>query len=115
MYLDKLERLLKQTYPKLITQDNLTFKKSFGAVAGYVQGKIFISCGKFGVALKLPPKTLEKLFKEKGVRHLKYFAKGHIKKEYAVLPKRITDNKKKFKRLIEQSIDYVLNGFTTAL
>jgi hypothetical protein len=30
----------------------LEFKSVFGAVGGYVDGKIFVSCGKFGVALK---------------------------------------------------------------
>ncbi len=29
---------------------------------------------------------------EKGVKHLKYFPKGHVKKEYAVLPKRILED-----------------------
>ena len=73
-------------------------------MAGFVDGNIFISCGKFGVALRLPPETLEKVFKENGVEHLKYFPRGHIKKEYAVLPKRILDDKKHFKKLLDQSI-----------
>jgi len=36
----------------------LEFKNFFGAVTGYVDGHIFVSCGKFGVALRLPPDTL---------------------------------------------------------
>jgi hypothetical protein len=35
---------------------------------------------------------------------LRYFPKGHIKKEYAVLPKRILEDKPQFKRLLEKSI-----------
>ena len=84
----------------------LEFKNCFGAVAGYIDGHIFISCGKFGVALRLPPETLDNIFKEKGVKHLKYFPNGHIKKEYAVLPKRIIENEQQFKELIEKSIKY---------
>jgi hypothetical protein len=63
-YRDKLESLLKKVRPRLSSTHNLEFKKCFGAVAGYVNGNIFISCGKFGVALKLPPEALAMLFKE---------------------------------------------------
>lgn len=79
----------------------------FGAIAGYVNGHIFISCGKFGVALRLPPETLKSLFKERGVKHLKYFPKGHIKREYAVLPKRILEDKKQLRELIDQSMELI--------
>lgn len=103
-YLDEITKLLKQTCPKLSTTHKVEFKNCFGAVAGYVDGKIFISCGKFGIALKLPKDILDELFDEKDVKHLRYFPKGHIKKEYAVLPKRILENKQKFKKLIEKSI-----------
>jgi hypothetical protein len=68
-YRDKLESLLKKVRPRLSSTHNLEFKKCFGAVAGYVNGNIFISCGKFGVALKLPPEALAMLFKEKGGNH----------------------------------------------
>jgi len=106
-YQKKLEALLTESRPRLADTHELEFKNVFGAVGGYVNGKIFISCGKFGVALKLPTETLESVFKEKDVRHLKYFPKGHIKKEYAVLTKRILKNKKKFKKLVDKSIEYV--------
>ncbi len=90
-YTNKLKKLLKRTHPRLAYTHKLEFKNCFGAVAGYVDGRLFISCGKFGAALKLPPETLESLFSEKGVKRLKYFPNGHIKKEYAVLPKRIME------------------------
>ena len=103
-YLNRLKALLKQTRPRLANTHRLTFKNVFGAVGGYVNGRIFISCGTFGVALKLPPEMLEALFREKGVKHLKYFRNGHVKKEYAVLPKRILNNKSQFKKLLDKSI-----------
>ena len=103
-YLEEITTLLKQARPKLFTTHQLKFKNVFGAVGGYVNGKIFISCGKFGIALKLPPETLDELFKEKDVKHLKYFPRGHIKKDYAVLPKRILENKRQFQKLIRKSI-----------
>src|SRR3989338_6187797 len=105
-YLNKVATLLKQSYPKLSITHRLEFKNVFGAVGGYVNGKIFISCGKFGLALRLPPRVLDALFKEKGVKHLKYFPKGHIKKEYAVLPRKIMENRQQFKGLIDISVKY---------
>ncbi len=105
-YLEEITTLLKQARPRLSATHRLEFKNVFGAVGGYVNGKIFISCGKFGVALKLPKNVLDELFQEKDVKHLKYFPKGHIKKDYAVLPKRILENKKEFKQLLNESLQY---------
>lgn len=109
-HFEKLTKLLEQTRPRLTTQHRSEFKNVFGAVGGYVNGRIFISCGKFGVALRLPPKALDDLFREKGVKHLKYFPKGHIKKEYAVIPKTMLENKHRLKKLVDESIKYALSS-----
>jgi hypothetical protein len=61
---EKLERLLHQTQPRLASRFHVEFKNVFGATGGYVSGRIFVSCGKFGLALK----------------------KGHVKKDYLILP-----------------------------
>lgn len=106
-YLNKATTLLQQTHPNLATTHHLEFKNVFGAVGGYVDGTIFITCGKFGIALRLPLETLDILFQEPDVEHLRYFPKGHIKKEYAVLPKRILDDKSQLQRLVDESIKYV--------
>ena len=108
-YSEKITTLLGQIRPKLSTTHRLEFKNVFGAVGVYVNGCIFVSCGKFGVALRLPPQTLESLFNEKIVKHLKYFPNGHVKKEYAVLPKRIIEDSPKFKKLLDKSIKYALS------
>lgn len=108
-YFDEVTRILKQVYPNLISTYRLQFKNVFGAVGGYVNNHIFISCGNFGVALRLPPEVLEKLFKEKGIKNLKYFPNGHIKKEYAVLSIKILDNKQRLKKLVDESIKYTLS------
>ncbi len=107
-YFSRITKLLKQARPRLAATHGLEFKNVFGAVAGYVNGRIFVSCGKFGVALRLPPEVLKILFKEKGAKHLKYFPNGHIKKEYAVLPKRIIEDKNQIKRFVDKSIEYAL-------
>ena len=54
LYRDNLIQFLDKTYSKLFTAHDIEFKNVFGAVGGYVDGNIFISCGKFGFALKLP-------------------------------------------------------------
>ena len=108
-YSKKITTLLEQVRPKLSTTHRLEFKNVFGAVGGYVNGRIFVSCGKFGVALRLPSQTLESLFNEKVVKHLKYFPNGHVKKEYAVLPKLIIEDSHKFKKLLDRSIEYALS------
>ena len=104
--LDKITKLLEQVQPELFTTHRVEFKNVFGAVAGYVDGRIFISCGKFGVALRLPSDILITLFQEQDVEHLKYFPKGHIKKEYAVLPQRILNDDNRFRTLVHQSMRY---------
>lgn len=77
-YNNDIMHLLKKTLPKINKQHRLEFKNVFGAVGGYVYGKIFISCGKFGVALKLPREVPDNLFKEKDIKPLKYFPKGEL-------------------------------------
>ena len=106
-YRDQLESILKKARPHLSSTHDLKFKKCFGAVAGYVNGNIFISCGKFGLALKLPPETLATLFKEEGVKPLKYFPNGHVKKDYAVLSKQILNDPARLKKLVNKSIKEV--------
>ena len=106
-YVGKLEQVLMHVRPRLRTH-RLEFKNCFGAVAGYVDGRIFVSCGKFGVALRVPPETLTELFRERDVQHLRYFPKGHVKKEYAVIPQRILDDQDRSRKLLAQAVKYAL-------
>ncbi len=108
-YFEKITKLLEQANPKLATTYQLEFKNVFGAVGGYINDRIFISYGKFGVALRLPQETLNIFFQRKDVKHLKYFPNGHIKKEYAVLPKRILENSSQFPKLLDKSMKYALS------
>ena len=108
-YLDEVTELLKQISPKLAVKYRLEFKHCFGAIAGYVNGQIFILYGKFGVALKLPTEILTTLFKDKAVGHLQYFQKGYVKKEYAVLSKQMIADGHRFKELLDKSIEYALS------
>ncbi len=108
-YREKIAELLARTYPELATTRRLEFKNVFGAVGGYVDGRIFASCGKFGFALRLSPETLRALFREKKAEPLKYFPNGHVKKEYASLHKRIIEDKGRLKKLVKESVQYTLS------
>ena len=109
-YSNRLEDLLKRVRPRLAISHHLEFKNCFGAVAGYVNGKVFVSCGNFGLALRLPPEILAQLFREADVSPLKYFAGGHVKREYAVIPKRIIGDRSRFKKLVDKSVRFVLGA-----
>ncbi len=108
-YFDKITKLLEETHPKLSITHRLEFKNVFGAVGGCVNGSIFTSCGRFGIALKLPPDTLATLFQKKEAKHLKYFPNGHIKKEYVVLSKLMLNNERQLQKLVDESVEYVLS------
>lgn len=105
-YFDKLKPLLDRFRPRLGRTHRLDFKPFFGAVAGYLDGRIFVSCGKFGIALRLPPETLRSVLKMRGSKPLKYFPKGHVKKEYAIIPPAILESESRFKELLDKSVRY---------
>ena len=108
-YQKKITALLASAHLRLHATQQIGFKNVFGAVGGYVNGRIFCSCGKFGFALRLPPETLSALFRGNEAKHLKYFPNGHIKREYAVLSVRIRENKNRMKKLLNESTQYALS------
>ena len=105
-----LSDILAASLPEDFSARALEFKPVFGAVAGYADGKLFVSYGKFGLALKLPPGPRAELLEREGGTPLRYFPKGHVKKEYVVIPRRILDDGRTFRELLRQSVDYVLNS-----
>ena len=106
-YRTQLEKLLATASQEPEVLKPVEIKVVFGAVAGTVNGNIFITCGKFGTALKLPPDTLSKLFEEMGAKTLKYFPKGRVKKGYALLPQEILTDLETLRRLVRESIGFV--------
>ena len=106
-YRGNLIQILAEVHPSLSQTYTLEFKNSFGAVTGYLNGEIFVACGKFGFALKLSPAVIKQLFAEKNAIPLKYFDKGHIKKDYAVLSEPILADKVWLRKLIGDSIEFI--------
>ncbi len=99
-YLERAQSLLAGHGGKV------TFKPVFGAAAAYIDGAIFLTSGKFGVALKLPAEQCEHLIEKKGGAALKYFEKGHVKKGYVVLPEAMLADAKIVQTLIVRSMEY---------
>lgn len=102
-YREICEAILKIACDKDMLENRISYKNVFGAVGGYFDETIFCSCGHFGFALKLPQNELDALFRE-GAKPLKYFAKGHVKKGYAVLTQQVINDRDKLKKLISVSI-----------
>ncbi len=82
-------------------------KPFFGGAAAYADNRIFMTRTKVGLALKLPESTRQRLLNE-GATPLRYFPKGHIKKDYVLLPQHMLENKEAFSLLIGESMDFVL-------
>jgi hypothetical protein len=94
---------------ELPSEYDISFKSVFGARAAYVNGHIFSSCGKFGFALKLPTDVCSELF-EKGLAiPLKYFDKGHVKRNYAVLNEDVQEIEDRLRTLVASSAEFALS------
>ena len=83
-------------------------KHFFGGAAGYVDGRIFVTLTKGGLALKLPEHRRAALA-EKGARPLRYFPTAPIKKNYVVLPENVARNDDALRPLFAESVSYCLN------
>ena len=93
-YLEEITTLLKQARPKLSTTHQLKFKMFLVRLAVCEWKNIYL-LWKFGIALNFHRKLLTTFFKEKDVKHLKYFPRGHIKRIMRC-SKRILENKRQF-------------------
>lgn len=108
-YLERLSELIKCTTQKRFKKVKLKVKHFFSGAAIYANKKICITLTPVGLAIKLPEEVRNNLIKQKGAKRLRYFSKGHIKKEYIVLPKAMLSDVKFLRLLVGISIEYVLN------
>ncbi len=104
-YLQQLEQLVDDAdFPG---NYQISYKSVFGAVGAYANGQIFMTCGKFGLALKLAEDTCAALMAEGVGKPLKYFEKGHIKRNYAVLAGNLLKDRARMGKLLRQSAAFV--------
>ncbi|MBC8240756.1 MAG: TfoX/Sxy family protein [Alphaproteobacteria bacterium] len=104
-YRRQLEHLIADA--SLPTNCVISYKSVFGAVGAYANGHIFMSSGKFGVALKLAEDTCAALIAAGAGKPLKYFEKGHIKRNYVVLSGCVLKDKARAQALLRQSAAFV--------
>ena len=90
-----------------IIEGDLQIKSFFGGGAVYARNHIFMTLTKVGLGLKLSDADLNKIMKIGG-KELRYFPKGHIKKQYSIIPEKIIQSSKDFSEWINKSIDFVL-------
>ena len=107
-YLQQLSALIKQSTSGKFKEVKLECKHFFSGAAVYADGEICITLTPVGFAIKLPEESQNILINEKGVKHLRYFPKGPIKKNYVVLPKAMLKDTNALKRWIKTSIKYVI-------
>ncbi len=105
-YRQQLEHLIDDA--GLPANWQISYKSVFGAVGAYANGQIFMSCGKFGVAVKLPDDACASLIAAGGGTPLKYFEKGHVKRNYVVLPDSTLKDRVRTRELLKQSAAYVM-------
>ena len=109
LYFKRLSNLMQQVGVDLTINSIVTLeiKHFFSGAAVYVNGKICISLTPVGFALKLPKNDRNKLIHENKAKILRYFPKGPIKKEYAVLSEPMIMNLNVLSYWVNRSIAYV--------
>ena len=83
-YFEKLSGLISKLKIENEVGRPIEIKHFFGGAAIYVNKSICASWTPVGLAFKLPESEVHKLINSGKAKPLKYFPKGHIKKEYAL-------------------------------
>ena len=112
IFLDQLSRIIDRATSGRIGDVTVECKHFFSGAAVYANGRICASLTPVGFAIKLPKESRDILFKRRGVKPLRYFAKGSVKKEYVVLPKTLIGDPNGIRGLLEISVAYVLRSST---
>jgi TfoX/Sxy family transcriptional regulator of competence genes len=107
-YLEQLTAIIRRAISGRFTDAKLECKHFFSGAAVYANGRMCISLTPVGFAIKLPEESRNALLKHKGAKHLRYFPKGPIKKDYVVLPKTMLKDARTLRRWIGVSIEYAL-------
>ena len=104
---EKLIELVKRATAGKFKNVDLECKHFFSGAAAYANGSICITLTPVGFAAKLPEESRNSLMRDKGAKHLRYFPKGPIKKDYVVLPEAMLKDMKTVRHWVEVSIEYV--------
>jgi len=83
-YFEKLSQLITDLRIEEETVVSLEVKHFFNGAALYANGVICASWSPMGLAFKLPKAEVAELINSGQAKPLKYFEKGHVKKNYAL-------------------------------
>lgn len=83
-YFEKLSRLVSTLKIGTEVDDRIEVRHFFSGAALYAEGVICVSWSPVGLAFKLPEEEVASLINSGAAKPLKYFAKGHVKKGYAL-------------------------------
>ena len=107
-YLEQLTALVKQATLGRFSDESLECKHFFSGAALYANGKICMSLTPVGLAFKLPEEMRSGLMNKRGAKHLRYFPKGPIKRDYIVMPKAMQKDTRAVRHWTKISIEYAL-------
>lgn len=113
-FLDELTEQLgewKVARPRGVT---LQCRHFFSGAALYANGSIVASLTPAGLALKLPEAIRDELFRNRKAAQLRYFDRGPVKKDYAVLSRKVVSDRAEVRSLLRSSIRFVCNSQTQA-
>ena len=94
----------------MTTISAIEVKHFFGGAAAYVDGHIFMSLTKVGLALKLPEADQNRLFRSKQAKNLRYFPKALVKKQFTLFPSNFLNDCDSAKTWIKKSVAFALGG-----
>ena len=106
-YLDQLTKRLREWKVAKPRGVALECRHFFSGAALYANGSIVASLTPVGLALKLPEAACAELFCSRKAKRLQYFARGPVKKDYAVLSQRLVSNRTEVRALLRASIRFV--------
>ena len=109
-YLDRLSEKLRECKPARPRGVKLECKHFFSGAALYANGRIAASLTPVGLALKLSEATRLDLYRSRKAKRLRYFAKGPVKQDNAVLSRSTAANVAAVRRLLNSSIRFVCSG-----
>jgi len=97
LYVDKLVALVNKLKIESEISKSLEVKHFFSGAALYINETICVSWSPVGLAFKLPEHDVKKLIATGKAIPLKYFKKGHVKKDYALFENPDDKNSNKWK------------------
>lgn len=107
-YLNQLSAFIEQALVECHADTVLECRHFFSGAALYADRQICITFTPVGLAIKLPQKTRQHLFKNKTAVPLRYFPTGPIKKDYALFTHGIVDADEALFYYVKKGIEYVL-------